>query len=155
MKDKNLAQLEEERLDKIKQLNEEYKKKKQKLMVKIPELTSYAFDVVTDVKLTREGYPRYAKRKAIFLTHLERYFDVTPKEEIEDSEPLGIEEALEGEDDLEVSLEDNNQSPETVKSERLGGNKDIHDKPKEVRDNICSSEHRDTNSVLNKSGEKS
>ena len=44
-----------------------------------PRVQDYTFDLVTDVYLTKEGYQRLVKRKAIMLYHLKKYFKVKPR----------------------------------------------------------------------------
>lgn len=49
----------------------------------IEDVRELAFDVVTDVYITKEGRKNFTRRKVIFLHHLRKYFDVVPKKEVE------------------------------------------------------------------------
>jgi len=92
MEENKLEELEQERLEQIKRINEIYKKKKDKLKNICPELEDFVFDMITDAQITTNGI-RYTKRKVIFLHHLNKYFSITPKDIENNSqnskEPLG------------------------------------------------------------------
>jgi len=108
-----IEDIERERLEEIKRINETYKKKKDKLRSICPELEDFLFDIITDSKLTTNGM-RYAKRKAIFLHHLNKYFNVSLKENINQQ------------DNFEGGNEDNNSNLPLVNEQAQSGSADIN-----------------------------
>lgn len=71
-------ELEKKRIEAIKEINRFYEGEKEKLKNRNVKLESFSFDIITDLKLTKNGI-RTCKRKAIFLFQLNKYFDVKLK----------------------------------------------------------------------------
>ena len=73
-----LQDLEKARIVAIKRISEHYRKKKEAVKKRNPTLYDLSFEIITDVMAKPMGM-RYAKRKAIFLHHLDKYFIVKPR----------------------------------------------------------------------------
>lgn len=73
-----LQELEKARIEAIKRISEHYRKKKERIKKRNPTLNDLSFEIVTDAFIGPHGI-RYAKRKAIFLHHLNKYFIVKPR----------------------------------------------------------------------------
>lgn len=70
--------LEKARLKEIERINEFYNRKKEEIKKDFgKKVEDYSFDVITDVILVN-GKITYCKRKAIFLHHLTKNFEVKP-----------------------------------------------------------------------------
>jgi hypothetical protein len=102
---KTITDLRKEAENKISEIKRIYSEKEQELRRKkgYVEINDFIFDIITDVKPTSYGM-RYAKRKAIFLHHLETYFDWKLKDEYRTEDEKGS---------------DGTYSPDTYFSNRL------------------------------------
>lgn len=76
-----LQELEKARLRAITRISEHYRKKKEGIKKRNPSLNDLSFEIITDTLIGPNGI-RYAKRKAIFLHHLNKYFTIKPRKNI-------------------------------------------------------------------------